>query len=570
MKPEKMKKNLNLRIKKICFLFAFAIIIAGTVSNTLSAQSLTQGAAAIVDKTKATIKGKVECKGKPIEGVRVSDGVITTTTDKDGYYWLPSAKHHGYVFIVIPSGYQPVSECKVTPAFWASLQENATTCEQHNFELEKVDNDNHIILAAADFHLANRKMTSTNDMNQFRDGFLDETTRFINEQTLPVYTLVLGDMTWDYFWYSNNYMPQQYKETMSGYPSLMFHVMGNHDNDPYVADDFLSEIPYKKVLGPSYYSMNIGKVHYIILDNTIYLNDGGEEGKIGKRNYKRAITDIQIQWLKEDLAAIKDKSTPIVVAFHCPSAMNYTPDFTNQYLLENKKATRKFYDLFYGFANVQMMSGHTHVNANMEFDTNISMEHNIAAVCETWWWSAKLSGLNLCKDGSPSGYKIFDVKGKDFSWYYKGIYNARNKQFRTYDMNNVKTVLKDSEIAAILAKIDNGTDNELIRMPDNSVLINVWDYDSKWKISVKEDGKPLEVQRVYARDPLHRRYYEYLRSKQDGKAPGKEFCSMYNSHMFLVKTQSPKSTLDIVVTDRFGNQYKETMIRPKQFTASMD
>jgi hypothetical protein len=36
--------------------------------------------------------------------------------------------------------------------------------------------------------------------------------------------------------------------------------------------------------------------------------------------------------------------------------------------------------------------------------------------------------------------------------------------------------------------------------------------------------------------------------------------------MFKVTASSANSTLDIKVTDRFGNVYTETMTRPKAFT----
>ncbi len=39
---------------------------------------------------------------------------------------------------------------------------------------------------------------------------------------------------------------------------------------------------------------------------------------------------------------------------------------------------------------------------------------------------------------------------------------------------------------------------------NNVVYINVWNYDPAWKVEVREDdGSPLEVKRVFDRDPLH-------------------------------------------------------------------
>lgn len=549
----------------ISFLMLLSILFVFNC-NHLCAQ---ENAINIPDKQGTTIKGAILCDGVGIPDIRVSDGVITTTTDKNGYYWLPSKKHHGYVFYTIPGNYQPISVSNATPAFWSLLTKDNKTCEQHDFRLKEVNNDNYKLIVAADMHLANRKPSSTDDMNQFRNGFIDEVTPFIKEQELPIYTLVLGDMTWDYFWYSNNFGPKEYVQTVYDFPSPMFHVIGNHDYDPYVAeDDFKAEVKYKKALGPTYYSMNIGKVHYIILDNMKFINIGGKDGKLGKRNYSIEISDIQKQWLKEDLKAIKDKSTPIIAAFHCPASQNTNPSFEAKALKGKDAEVAAFHKLFSEFSDVQFMSGHTHVNANIEYNTNISMEHNIAAICETWWWSGKLSHFNVSKDGTPSGYKVFDIDDKNIKWYYKGINNDRNTQFCAYDMNEVKALFSSDTVKTNMEMTNRGNNDELLELPVNSVLLNIWDYDSKWKISVKENGKPLDTERILVRDPNHRLYFESTYIDNFGKVPNKSYWSAKSSHMFLVKTQSPTSSLEIIVTDRFGNEFKETMIRPKKMTAS--
>ena len=78
----------------------------------------------VPDKTGATVKGVVFSGGKPIKGIRVSDGLQTTVTDDDGFYWLNSDKSTQCVFYTIPTGYQPVGGNNVTPGFWAALKQN--------------------------------------------------------------------------------------------------------------------------------------------------------------------------------------------------------------------------------------------------------------------------------------------------------------------------------------------------------------------------------------------------------------------------------------------------------------
>ena len=393
-----------------------------------------------------------------------------------------------------------------------------------------------------------------------------DATQFINSQNSPLYTLVLGDMSWDLYWYSRSYDIASYKKSISSFQSPMYHIMGNHDNDPYVADDFLSEVKYKKAFGPSYYSMNIGKVHYVFLDNTVFVNTGGSQNNLGDRSYQRYLTTIQLNWLKEDLAAVTDKTTPIIVSFHCPSTSNYNSTFAVTKSFSTTAKTDEFHNCFTDFSNVHFLSGHTHYNANMQVKSNIR-EHNVAAVCETWWWAGKLTQMNVCKDGSPSGYKVFEVDGTNISWYYKGINQDRNKQFRTYDSNNVKAFFGRQDVINVISQIP-GRSNDFVSVPTNSVILNIWDYDPSWKISVKENGADCNATRTYMRDPLHVFCYDYTRTLTAGYTDS--FLSSSNSHMFVVPTNSATSTLEITVTDGFGNTFTETMTRPKEFRTSME
>lgn len=51
-------------------------------------------------------------------------------------------------------------------------------------------------------------------------------------------------------------------------PIQTFHAIGNHDHDMAVQniagdDDSAAELAYISALGPTYYAVNIGKVHYV-------------------------------------------------------------------------------------------------------------------------------------------------------------------------------------------------------------------------------------------------------------------------------------------------------------------
>lgn len=514
-----------------------------------------------------TIKGVVFCDGVGIPDVVVSDGFEVTTTDKDGIYYLPSLKKNGYVFISIPGNYE-VANVNNLPQFFKRLS-GGSTVEQKDFSLFRVDNSKHVVLAMADWHLANRN----DDLAQFTSGFLTDvnaTIRNYRATGTKVYGLTLGDMSWDAYWYSNLFALPEYLTQMYKIDCTMFNLIGNHDNDPYAASDWTAESKFKSIVGPTYYSFNLGNVHYIVLDDIQYMNTGGSEGVMGDRNYNGVIVSDQMEWLKKDLATVEDKNTPIVIALHIPVHSNPTIDSNGNLVrkvgLSNGAA---FLSALQGFTKVHILSGHTHINYTVEASESIT-EHNTAAVCATWWWTGKngYAGNHICTDGSPGGYGVWEMQGTDIEWHYKSIGYDRNYQFRSYDLNTVHIT------AANYAP--NSTDTALAEYAgvyaesnsENEILINVWGYDRSWTLDVKENGQSLAITRVYGKDPLHIISYEAKRLNA-GAVPTSSFVTGNTAHLFKVKASSPTSTIVITATDGFGNVSTETMSRPKAFTFLM-
>ncbi|MBQ2418279.1 MAG: metallophosphoesterase, partial [Alistipes sp.] len=303
-----MKKILTLTLSLILALTASA---QSTFVSTLKAKA-SKG---------ATLYGTVECNGTPLEGVVVSDGVEVVKTDKKGVYNIPSQKKTGYVFISIPSGYEAMTEgSDVVPQLWAVLAAESQTVERHDFNLKKVDNDKHVIVAVADIHLANK----LNDVATFTNSFIPSLKAEIEQYKsagIPVYTLCMGDSSFDTYWYDYLYDITDFRKTLQdvAYPTQFFNTMGNHDNDGATPcdenTDWNASAKYRKAFGPTYYSFNIGRIHYIMLDDQIYHNEPRPDAKMGKgivgsRNHTTALTRAQLDWLAKDLATVTDKNTP--------------------------------------------------------------------------------------------------------------------------------------------------------------------------------------------------------------------------------------------------------------------
>lgn len=535
--------------------------------NTLSLGSTTFNVGIntnIPDKEGMTIKGVVYSNGKGVPDVVVSDGYLVTKTDQNGIYYLASEKKSGFVFISVPGNYEVTNDLNA-PQFFRRV--SGTAVEQKDFSLMPVNNEKHVVMAMADLHLANRN----DDLSQF-GKFLTDANAVIDgykASGTKVYGLMLGDMTWDLYWYDNKFALPDYISWMNKINCSVFNAMGNHDNDPYSLGDWLAEQAYKNVIGPTYYSFNLGKVHYVVLDDTEYTNVGAAQGVVGDREYNSVVTADQIEWLKKDLATITDKSAPIVLAMHIPL---YRRPNVNNSVTVNLTKGQELINCFAGFSNVHVLSGHTHVNYTVPASASL-IEHNIAAVCATWWWTGRngYADNHICRDGSPGGYGVFEFNNTDIKWHYKSIGYDKNYQFRAYDLNTVHITAEKYAPAAnttFAPKVATYAGEYANSNSGNEVLINVWGYDSQWKVEVSENSVPLTVTRVSADDPLHIISYEAKRLNVNAE-PTSSFTTIATTNLFKATASSANSMLVIKVTDRFGNVYTENMARPKEFTYKM-
>jgi hypothetical protein len=346
----------------------------------------------------------------------------------------------------------------------------------------------------------------------------------------------------------------------------MFNVIGNHDYDPYVTNDWDASKKYRDVIGPTYYSFNLGEVHYVVLDNIQYLNTGGAPGVIGQRNYNEVISTEQLEWLKKDLATLSDKTAPVIIAMHAPlhrpPALDSNSEQVNALALDNGGA---LISALAGLSEVYVVTGHLHTNYTVK--ANAITEFNVGAVCATWWWTGKSGYANnhICKDGTPGGYGVFEIDGRNVKWYYKSTGKSRNYQFRSYDLNKIQITAQAFAPNATDAQLEEYADAYATSNLNNEVLINVWGFGPGWMIEVNEGGTVLPITRVSATDPLHIISYEAKRLNA-GAVPTAAFVSDPTSHMFRVAAANATSTLEIKVTDVYGNVYTESMQRPEEFT----
>lgn len=515
-----------------------------------------------------TVWGSVTCGGEGVPGVVVSDGVSVTQTDANGGYALKSAKSEGHVFISIPEGYEVPSD-KAMAQFYSHLVSEPEKLERVDFTLYAAESAPQSLIVLGDMHLAG----INNDVSLFEKSMSDIKAYMQKHPERRYALLTLGDMTWDSYWYSTPYGLMDYVQLMNKIvPSgvQVFNTIGNHDHDQNAVGDILTTIPYRRVLGPTRYSFNYGGAHVMVIDDVECTNSQASTTDDSFRSYRTKVVQDVLKWIAEDLKFV-EKDVPVIVAAHCPiykiaSATGFSATMENASELLKCFAGRQTY----------FLTGHNHTLHNVnKLSGENHYEHNAAAVCAAWWQTQKLAGNNVCADGAPGGYSVFDLDKDGLSWIYKPTGSDIEKQFRVYDLNCVDLDAQkyipqctDPESQKLWNSYVQETNSAhtipfTARQKDNQVLINIWNWDDDWKVTVKENGKSLSVKRIRSYDPLFLVSYVAPRLNKNKSS---NINPKGTNHMFLVQASSADSDLEIVVTDRFGNSYMETVERPKTFS----
>lgn len=442
------------------------------------------------------IEGKVLSDGKGIGNVAVTDGTNIVRTADDGTYSILTPADTRFVYITVPAGFEVENRKATIPQFYKEI----ASVDSYDFVLKKsdVDDRKHVFFVHAD-----AQVTSHGDLKLYSKVVEDNVNLAKKYGNMKKFAFDCGDIVGDSPWLFPGYI-----ETVEPLGMPVYRAKGNHDSDYHGRTFETSYKTFEKYFGPTHFSYDCGEAHYIIVNNIFYTGYG--------INYFGYIPENTFKWLEQDLAGVgKDKL--VFVFIHIPSALEsdisktkFDPD-----LLTN---VRQFHELFKNH-DTHIISGHTHFNANMEYSKRL-MEHNTAAACGTWWKTEE------CMDGAPRGYGVYEVDGNKVKWYYKSSGYDPDYQMRVYAPGAAE------------------------EHPDD-VIANVWNYDTKWKVELLENGKKTADMKQYTGyDPVSKAHcsdrsvvvYDWI-------------WPVTNGHMFHATPKISGSKRQVRVTDRFGKVY---------------
>lgn len=519
-----------------------------------------------------TIKGKVTCGGKPVKGVFVSDGLDIVKTGARGEYTLKSDKRQGFVFVISPSGYTVPLMDGLQPKFYAHLTEPSGVTEVHDFELVEQNQDRYTVIFATDIHIKNNPQLHDKELVR---KYLIPHVREQYQKNLadgPVFMMNLGDLAHDKDWYNFDWNIEKAYNFLrdEGYPGPLYSVMGNHDNDgattatpQHPDEDFNAEWLYRKAMGPTYYSMNIGNDHWVMLDNIRYVNTPAKSKDLniaGKRDYTIGLTSDEMEWLKKDLATVPE-GTNVRVCSHASFLFEFPAGKGTQFT--SNEEMDEVYGMFTHFGTMKAYTGHTH---RFQFARNerypLVRDLMIPAVSGNVWANGENQMLGI--DACDAGIIICHFRGNEVKdEYLTHVYGE--KWMRTYDMNAVQKYFQTDEVSA--SRLSGSPEWTDYGKGDrkNMVYANIWMWRPEYTVEMYENGKKLTVEKVDESDPL------LLISPITNKTFFKQHKFVVCHHLFRARARKPKSKVRIVLRDETGRIVHETvMTRPKAFSTTTE
>ncbi len=456
------------------------------------------------------IEGRVQARGEGLGGVPVTDGRRIVDTAADGSFALRSSTRQPFVYLSVPSGYRLPTRPTGTARFYRSIDPDEDGTMQAQFDLEPLSrsDDEHAFV-----FLADPQTQSEADMEQFRAGVVPAVRDTINDLgDRPVFGVTGGDITFD----SPELYPQYEAAVQTmGVPFLQ--VLGNHDMDYGAPTDDRSAAPYREQFGPTYYSFDRGAVHYVVLDDVFW----------NQNEYFGYVDDAQLAWLAADLSRVSS-DRPVVVFQHIPaySTLSIREGDSRPEITESVTNRSALYDLLADY-DAHLLSGHTHEHEHVLREG--VHEHIHGAACGAWWTA------DLCMDGTPRGFGVYEVDGTDLRWRYQAAGRDADHQLRVFER---------------------GADDTA---PDEFVA-NVWDWDPQWTVTWSEDGvRRGRMARRVGRDP---RAVELFEGDQPDRFPWIQ--PARTGHLFYAPVAPDHGRLRVEATDRFGRTYTAALDAPNE------
>lgn len=250
---------------------------------------------AIVFHNDGPYKGKVlDAGGAPVAGVSVSDGKHVVKTDADGNFELRGWYETHFITVTAPAGY-------LAQTYYIRADKKT---ESYDFTLTKSE----IPAGAAHSFL----QISDSEIGEKGTGEWLAHVKQVGAETDAAFLIHTGDICYEDG--LKRHIRDMNTETM-GLP--VYYCIGNHD---YVDGKYGEEL-FESIYGPTWYSFEVGNVHYIV---TPFGPGGDKASCYSKKDCWR--------WLKNDLDNTDDSMKVVIFNHNTPWTDDYVLEFDGKTL----------------------------------------------------------------------------------------------------------------------------------------------------------------------------------------------------------------------------------------------
>lgn len=416
---------------------------------------------AVIFHTGGPYKGTVTEKtsGNPVAGVSVTDGKHVVKTDENGAFTLKGFRKTHFITVTAPAGY-------TAKAYYIPTDKQT---ESYDFTLEK----SAVPAGAAHSFL----QISDTEVGENGTGDWQAHIKSVAESQNAAFLVHTGDICYEAG--LKSHIRDMNTDTM-GLP--VYYCIGNHD---YVDGKFGEEL-FESLYGPTWYSFEVGNVHYIVTPF----------GSGADRSSAYSQKDL-LRWLKNDLENT-DENMKVVVFNHtlCRSA-----DYT--FKVDGKTLDLKAYNL------IAWAFGHYHYNYVEEINGVLNIS---TARPDSGGIDSSVSGTRqvlIAADGTVSTKMHY----YDFVETEARAVAPQNTVWTTYLGDNIlfcDTVFENGKVYTATATND---------FPHTSGVycLSAQDGSVQWQFKTKNDVKNnvvLAGDNLYAQDAAGN---VYCLSKENGK-----------------------------------------------------
>ncbi len=443
-----------------------------------------------------------------LEGVVVSNGRDVVRTDAKGRWRLPVLPGKATDFFVVqPSGWTAPVSADLLPRHYY-LHQPAGSPRQRYAGLPPTGP----LPASIDFPLLpagdseNFRMLVCGDpqpRNPREVDYLAQSSPAALREAGGLFGLTLGDVAFD-----DLSIYPSFNQVMAATGIPWRHVLGNHDLNFDSRDDTFAHETFRRMYGPTYYSFNHGRVHFVVLNNVRWTGPDPAAGR-DRGRYHGELGETQRQWLEADLAEVP-RDHLVALFFHIPlrgegadTAWSATAD------------RKQLYHLLRHHPHTLSFAAHRHYHRH-DFIKEDGWPHPaphhhlvVGTLCGSWFRGRPDAfGVphGTMGDGTPRGFIAVDFKGNTYNIDgYRAIGAPAGQQMHIY-LPRPELTVKEAAGAAYHVNFYNGSERSTLKArlgPDDPwrVLERVVEPDPYYVALVEAEGALAAPWLTLRKDP---------------------------------------------------------------------